>query len=568
MLAAIYAVEHVREAVDGILVQEAATSDTIRYFPKRIMLGRGWPMSISKWLPGLLLQAHVEKRTMEGLDWVGRSTFIDQAVVDRSLVSVILEREKEGDESAFDAYHAAISDGRMRATATGTAAIWRLVHGRVASGTNLAEQFLNSGNAVEAGRADVPSELRHCIDRRRTGFTLDRDYGFTPGASHCRDSFANTVIPTLGLQLFKTEQTDLARVFLNLTLVAGEWPADKRKAIPQDAKPCSGNYMSRTLADAYYQAGAKDIVREYAEYLAYDCPITGRNSFLVGRMIALLDSPTAVTKLLRPPNFLDTETREELIFGFAAGLSELGDQDHLAALLLTSKEPGVALNVIHLHLPDLGTREGRAKAEGVLKVTLPYLQRVYLTVDDPEWLDDTRTTQWMINYARADMFNAVAPIVTFLESKFIDKLNAIDFNQPFNSFDAGRGTLALGRLFLASLIAGRPSDAMRIASRLRDAEVRHYFLAAAAEALALTGQIESAGQLAKQVIGFTGEDRISLIGVGKYFVGQTIGEAIARDGDLLSAYQFAASNNSPYAIMALFKAYREGLADPTARLRR
>ena len=306
------------------------------------------------------------------------------------------------------------------------------------------------------------------------------------------------------------------------------------------------------------KAGAKQATLDYAEYLAYSCPIVQGTALQIGRMLALLDAPSAVSRLLQAKAFTSPDAEQSLRLGLATALTETGRADELAALLPTLKDPAVALYQIHLHLPDPGTAARRDKIAAALKVALPLLRETYLTADDEEHVHEPRSAVWLLNYARAGLGTEVLPLIDRLVDQTIERANALDPEEDKSGYEVAKATARLGLLFLALLQTERPVDPLLIAHRLRSEHAHNAFLALAAEALAMSGMIQAAHAVADSIPENESNSDLRYATSPYRYGREIIGATLARAGDVPNAYKAYATYGG--SIGYLIFSLRDGIA--------
>lgn len=524
-----------------------------------MLMEQAWPMAPSFVLATLLHASVAVDRVGEVVTWAHQANWIGRDAFDRGVALAVARLEKQGNESGFEALAALVKNDKTRASMLGFTALRRLARGRVESGVRAAELFVADDNMLKEGSNLPAGDFGLCTNKRRAGFRLDRYYQYTSPDDFCSFTRTDMVTLALGGALARAHQDALAKVILDFSFRLGR--IHGFPAIPSGTRPCPPGFPTYTLAEHYMKAGAKKAILDYAEHLAYSCPIEEGTALQIGRMLALLDSPSSVHRLLKAKAFTSPDAEQSLRLGLATALTEMGRADELALLLPTLKDPAVALYQIHLYLPDPGRAATRDKIAAALKVSLPLLQETYLTADKPEYVHEPRSAVWLLNYVRAGLGADVLPLIERLIDQTVDEINALPPEDDKSGYDRAKAASRLGLLFLAQLQADRPANPSSIANRLRNEHARDAFKALAAEALTMSGKIEAAHAVATSIPQPSSDDSDSDLRYARTpsrYGREVIGATLARAGDLPDAYKAFASYGG--SIGYLIVAFRDGVA--------
>lgn len=521
-----------------------------------MLMEQAWPMAPSFVLATLLQAGVTADRVGEVVSWTQQANWIGRDAFDRGVALAVERLEKQGNESGFEALAVLVKNDKTRASMLGFTALRRLARGRVESGAQAAALFVADDNMLKEGSNLPAGDFGLCTNKRRPGFRLDRYYQYTAPDDFCSFTRTDMVTLALGAALARAHQDGLAKVILDYSFGLGRLHGSTD--LPRGERPCPPAFPTSKLSEHYMKAGAKHATLDYAEYLAYSCPIEQGTALQIGRMLALLDAPSAVHQLLQAKAFTSPDAEQSLRLGLATALTETGRADELAALLPTLKDPAVALYQIHLHLPDPGTAPTRDKIAAALKVALPLLRETYLTADDEEHVHEPRSAVWLLNYVRAGLAADVLPLIDRLVDQTIERANALDAEEDKSGYDTAKAAARLGLLFLAQLQANQSTDPSAIAHRLKKDHSRETFLALAAEALAMSGRIQAAHAVAASIPQHESDPDLRYARTPSQYGREIIGATLARVGDLPNAYKAFATYGG--SIGYLIVAFRDGVA--------
>jgi len=524
-----------------------------------MFMEQAWPMAPPLVLASLFQAGVGVDRVGDVVNWAQQANWISRNAFDRGVALAVQHLEEQGIEGGFETLVALVRNDKTRASMIGFTALKRLARGRVESGVRAAELFVSDETVMEEGSKLPAGEFGLCANKRRPGFRLDRYYQYTSPDDFCSFTRTDMVTLALGGALARAHQDALAKVILDYSFRLGR--VHGSPAVPSGARPCPPGFPTYTLSEYYMKAGAKKATLDYAEHLAYSCPIEEGTARQIGRMLALLDSPSSVHRLLKAKAFTSPDAEQGLRLGLATALTEMGRADELALLLPTLKDPAVALYQIHLYLPDPGRAAARDKIAAALKAALPLLQETYLTADKPEHVHEPRSAVWLLNYVRAGLGADVLPLVERLIDQTVDEINALDPEDDKSGYDRAKAASRLGLLFLAQLQADRPANPSSIANQLRNEHARDAFKALAAEALTMSGKIEAAHAVAASIPQPSSDDidsDLRYASTPSRYGREIIGATLARAGDLPNAYKAFATYGG--SIGYLIVAFRDGVA--------
>jgi len=521
-----------------------------------MLMEQAWPMAPSLVLASLLQAGVAADRVGEVVSWAQQASWIGREALDRGVALAVERLERQGSESGFEALAMLVKNDKTRASMLGFAALRRLARGRVESGARAAALFVADDNMLKEGSNLPAGDFGLCTNKRRPGFRLDRYYQYTAPDDFCSFTRTDMLTLALGAALARAHQDGLAKVVLDYSFQLGRLHGSPD--LPRGERLCPPAFPTSRLSEYYMRAGAKQATLDYVEYLAYSCPIVQGTALQIGRMLALLDAPSTVYRLLQAKAFTSPDAEQSLRLGLATALTETGRADELAALLPTLKDPAVALYQIHLHLPDPGTAAGRDRIAAALKVALPLLRETYLTADDEEHVHEPRSAVWLLNYARAGLGADVLPLIERLIDQTVDEINALDPEDDKSGYDRAKAAARLGLLFLAQLQADRPTDPSSIARRLRNEHARDAFKALAVEALAMSGRIEAAHAVSASIPEDQSDSDLRYARTPSRYGREIIGATLARAGDMPNAYKAYATYGG--SVGYLIVAFRDGIA--------
>jgi len=262
-----------------------------------MLMEQAWPMAPSFVLATLLQAGVAVHRVGEVVTWAQQANWIGRDAFDRGIALAVERLEEQGDESGFEALAVLVDNHKTRASMLGFTALRRLARGRVESGVRAAELFVADDNILKEGSNLPAGDFGLCTNKRRPGFRLDRHYQYTSPDDFCSFTRTDMVTLALGAALARAHQDALAKVILDYSFRLGR--GRESTDLPRGARPCPPAFPTYRLSEHYMKAGAKQVTLDYAEHLAYSCPIEEGTALQIGRMLALLDAPSSVTGCCR-----------------------------------------------------------------------------------------------------------------------------------------------------------------------------------------------------------------------------------------------------------------------------